>query len=169
MDQQTSIKIVTFSPGSFLFFENEHSYHFYVIQKGQVEIFKTGPNGQKVLLATVGEGTSIGEFAMLDRQPRSATAQCLTEVQVALVSEDAYQKLIDDLPSWAFSVMKTLVERLRMANEIIRRSQSLDTSVRDELQSVEYDDCGTITNSNPFLTSTGDAEDESNAPGKKKY
>ncbi len=137
-DNTDEIIPVVFSPGQILFRENEQSYHFYIIQEGRVEVFKTAPNGTKVVLAVVAEGTSIGEFAMIDRHPRSATAQAIDEVRAVKVSEAAYEKLLNDLPDWAVAVMKALVERLRQTNEIIRKSQVTET-VKREIENVEYD------------------------------
>lgn len=133
------IKPIQFKAGDILFNENDESFHFYIIQKGQVEVYKTSPAGQKVPLAVVHEGTSIGEFAMIDRLPRSATAQAITDVECVEVSETAYQQLLSDLPEWAVSVMKGLVERLRHTNEIVRRFQVSDEVTRRKIDSAEYD------------------------------
>jgi CRP/FNR family cyclic AMP-dependent transcriptional regulator len=139
MNAADKIRPVQFPPGHVLFRENEQSFHFYIIQEGQVEIFKNNTDGSKVPLAVVTHGASIGEFAMIDRLPRSATAIALTNVEAVEVSEDAYRQLLADLPDWAVSVMKALVERLRHTNEIIRRAHSVDKSVKREIESVEYD------------------------------
>lgn len=148
----TDIEEVIFQPGEFLFHENEQSFHFFIIQEGQVEVFKTSQEGEKLPLAVVRESTSIGEFAMIDRLPRSATAQALTVVRAAKISDGAYQELLRELPDWAISVMKALVERLRHTNEIIRRSHIVDKTLRQEIQAVEYDpDANTITDENPLL------------------
>lgn len=141
------IRQIVFKPGDILFRENDNSFQFYILQDGIVEIYKTSPDGQKIILAEAGEGTSIGEFAMIDRRPRSATAQAKTEVTAIEVSEDGYQKLLSELPEWAVAVMRGLVERLRNANEIIRRSQEgLDQKTKQEIASAEYDpDSSTVT------------------------
>ncbi|MEK7354996.1 MAG: cyclic nucleotide-binding domain-containing protein [Bdellovibrionota bacterium] len=156
------IEQVAFEPGETLFHENEQSFHFFIIQDGQVEVFKTGTGGVKIPLAVVGEGTSIGEFAMIDRLPRSATARALTKVVAAKVSDAAYQELIQDLPDWAVSVMRALVDRLRQTNEIIRRSGIISQDVKKEIDAVEFDpEAGTEVDTNPMLGSDdGDPGDE---------
>lgn len=155
------IDVVTFKPGEILFNENEHSFHFYIIQEGRVEVYKRGRTGNKVPIAVVGEGTSIGEFAMIDRLPRSATAQAITEVRAAKVSDVAYQQLLHELPEWAVAVMKALVERLRQTNEIVRSSNIIDPELRHEIESIEYDpDASTIREENPLLRADDDPEFE---------
>lgn len=126
------IEIVTFDAGEVLFEENETSYHFFIIQSGQVEVYKNGPTGTgEVVLATLGPGSSLGEFAMLDRQPRSASARALTDVTTARVSPEAYDQLLNELPDWAVSVMRALVERLRFTNDIVRTAQKSKTGLLD--------------------------------------
>ena len=151
-DHSLEIRDILFEPGEILFEENEHSFHFFVIQQGQVEVYKTGPDGQKIPLAVVGEGTSIGEFAMIDRNPRSATAKALTMVVAAKVSDQDYKQLLNELPDWAVAVMRALVERLRQTNEIIRRAGIVDKRLVREIEAVEFDpDASTIMDETPDL------------------
>lgn len=137
------IETMFFDEGDILFEENETSFHFFIIQEGEVEVFKSGPNGA-VVLAKLGPGNSLGEFAMLDRKPRSASARALTAVTVAQVSPEAYDRLLEDLPDWAVSVMRALVERLRFTNDIVRTLQKSDSGIlnvadRQALDSAEFD------------------------------
>jgi CRP/FNR family transcriptional regulator, cyclic AMP receptor protein len=115
-NEADGIETVEFAPGDYLFHEGEAGFHFYIIQSGEVEVFKNKPPSGKIPLAVVGGGTSLGEFAMIDKQPRSATARALTDVTAAKISEAAYDELLKDLPDWAFSVLTALVQRLRFTN-----------------------------------------------------
>lgn len=118
------IEKVEFRAGDILFQEDEISFHFFIIQEGEVEVFKRGPAGEELQLAKVTPGNSLGEFAMLDRKPRSASARALTDIVAARVSPEAYEELLDELPEWAVSVMRALVERVRHTNDIVRALQS---------------------------------------------
>jgi CRP/FNR family transcriptional regulator, cyclic AMP receptor protein len=139
MAKKEEIRKVVFHPGDVLFRENDNSFQFYIIQEGVVEVFKDDGQGGIIMLAEAGEGNSIGEFAMIDRLPRSATARAKTYVKTIEVTETGYQRLLDELPEWAVSVMRGLVERLRHANEIIRRTHSGDPQTDQEISSAEYD------------------------------
>jgi CRP-like cAMP-binding protein len=102
------------------------------------------------VLAKVGPGSSIGEFAMLDRKPRSASARALSPVTAARVSPEAYDQLLNELPDWAVSVMRALVERLRFTNDIVRTLQRSKTGVlgaedRQALISAEFDSESRVT------------------------
>lgn len=157
MSNEQQIKKVSFAPGDILFRENETTYHFYIIQDGIVEVFKTGADGSRILLAEVGEGTSIGEFALIDKRPRSATAQAKTKVNVVAISAEGYEKLLNELPEWAVSVMRGLVERLRNANEIIRSAKTADAKTTHAIDSAEYNsDSSTVTDTSSIVDDTPD-------------
>lgn len=154
------IELVYFESGEILFHENEESYHFFVIQEGSVEIYKDGDDGIRLPLTIISEGTALGEFAMINRAPRSATARAITPVRAARISEQAYQKLLEELPEWAMSVIKALIERLHKTNEIIRKGRIVSPELKREIEATEFDpDAGTITDSAPFLTSTGEDDE----------
>ena len=115
-----SLEKVEFKPGDFLFYENEKSYFFYILQEGSVEVFKTDSKMKNIPLAVIGEGQAVGEFALVAQQTRSASARAITKVVAIKVSEEAYRALLNELPSWAMAVVEGLVERLRQANEVIK-------------------------------------------------
>lgn len=143
--QSHDIQQVSFKAGEILFHEDELSFHFFIIQEGEVEIFKQSEAGE-LQLARVGPGTSLGEFAMLDRKPRSASARALTDIVAARVSEDAYNHLLSELPDWAVAVMRALVERVRHTNDIVRALQrsenktSIGRVASQALESAEFSD-----------------------------
>lgn len=133
------IEQVSFKAGDILFKEGDATYHFYVIQEGEIEIYKTTADGKNVQLGTVGSGSSLGEFAMLDHMPRSATARALTDVSAAKVSEEAYQQLIEELPEWAVAVMRGMIDRIRATNDIIRKNGIGSAAVKRQIAAVEFD------------------------------
>ncbi len=160
MSAVDDVEIVNFAAGDYIFHENETSYHFFILQEGQAEVFKTGAAGGKIPLAIVGPGTSLGEFAMIDRQPRSATARALTEVRAAKISEAAYNQLLQELPDWAISVMRALVERLRHTNELIRKNSIVDESVLAQIEAMQLDSASTLTDADLRGGDDSDLEDE---------
>lgn len=139
MTEDSRIEEAIFKAGDILFNEGDTTYHFFVLQEGDVEIYKKMPDGKKLSLGTVSAGSSLGEFAMLDHLPRSATARAVTNVTAAKVSEEAYKQLIDELPSWAVAVMRGMIARLRATNDIIRRNGIVSEAVKQQIAAVEFD------------------------------
>lgn len=110
----------SFKPGDYIFFEGDIDFHFYIVESGEVLIFTKTKDGRRVELANVTEGDSFGEFALLDRAPRSASAQALTETVLIKVSSKGYEQLLSELPIWASSMMRSFVHRMKRNTELLK-------------------------------------------------
>ena len=121
-DSQKSeaIQKIKVQKGEFIFFEGDIDFDFYIVEKGQVEIFVKSKQGKKVPLQLIEEGESFGEFALLDRQARSASAQAVTDCHIIRVSEAGYLQLLGELPIWASSMLMSFSKRLRNMNERLK-------------------------------------------------
>lgn len=122
MDGSAEILKEVYNAGDFIFFEGDIDYHFYIIESGSIQIFSKSKSGQRIDIARVDEGESFGEFAMLDKQPRSASAQAITDCTLIKVSQVGYEQLISELPVWASSMLKSFTKRLRDMNETLKTS-----------------------------------------------
>lgn len=116
----SEVKKESYKPGEFIFFEGDLDFHFYIIESGQVQIFTKNVKGERVDIGIIDEGESFGEFALLDRQPRSASAQALTECQLVKVSDKGYEQLLGELPVWASSMLKSFSRRMKQANLVLQ-------------------------------------------------
>lgn len=123
----SSIVKVSYQKGDFIFFEGDLESHFYIVESGEVEIFFKNKSGQRVNILKVGPGESFGEFALLDKKPRSASAQALTPLTLVKVSEEGYEQLLSELPLWASSMLTSFMYRLKNMNKLMKDSdQFLD-------------------------------------------
>jgi CRP/FNR family transcriptional regulator len=115
-----------FKRGSLMFIEGESSAEMFIIRSGKIRIFKQEGEGA-VELAVLGHGSVIGELALLDHQPRSATAQVLEDTLVTVIDEDLFTRTIEKIPSWLASLIQLVVKRLRdtmkrTSDDIINKS-----------------------------------------------
>ena len=122
MAQKNDILKETFNEGDYIFFEGDIESHFYIIETGDVQIFTKNKAGKRLDILKVTAGESFGEFALLDKKPRSASAQALTEVHLIKVSESGYEELLLELPMWASSMMKSFTTRLKNMTQILKDS-----------------------------------------------
>lgn len=122
MEENSEVVKETYGPGEFIFFEGDIDFHFYIVETGKVSIFTKSKTGQRIDIASVEEGESFGEFALLDKQPRSASAQAVTECRLVKVSEKGYEQLMSELPIWASSMMKSFSQRLKSMNDRLKES-----------------------------------------------
>jgi hypothetical protein len=82
----------TFNAGDYLFYEGEEGDYMYLVLDGQIRIEVGGRE-----VAVIGAGKSTGEFAILDRRPRSASARALADTRtLAIHSADMGQILADN-------------------------------------------------------------------------
>lgn len=81
---------------------------FFVIVHGTVEVFRDGR-----LIDTLGPGDFLGEIALIDHRPRTATAVCKTDCTLLVLAHREFHTLLEDSPGIATAVMRSLAERLR--------------------------------------------------------
>ena len=127
---------VKLNPGELLFKEGDKSFFFYIIQQGNVEIYLHDGTGKKITLAVAEPGQAVGEFAMITKRPRSASAVALTPVELVKISEEGYQQLLKELPEWAFSMIQTLVDRLSQADQTIRKHSLENAQLKKTLEAI---------------------------------
>jgi NADH dehydrogenase len=108
--------------GSYIFKQEDIGDSFYVIEKGSVEIVREDSEQEaEYRLATLTEGDSFGEIALLKKIPRSASVRCLTAVDVISMSRSDFNALSstfrqfrDDLHSHVERIMKR--NRMKIAS-----------------------------------------------------
>lgn len=101
-----------------LFNEGDLPDNMYIVRKGQFSIFNS-KNGVENQLAVVGAGELIGELALFDKKHRSASAKALCESSVVILPYAQLERQMDGLPDWVKITMRTLSEKLRVANQKI--------------------------------------------------
>lgn len=111
--------IRTLKPGEVLFNEGEFADSLFIIQKGQIRLYK--PKGKGfVELAVLRTGEVIGEMAYFDEdgsgRKRSCSASAVTPVDVIEISFAAFGKTMQSLNPWFKTIINTLVTRLRKTN-----------------------------------------------------
>ncbi len=136
MQAAEHLEHIKLKPGDFLFKEGEKSYFFYIIQHGNVEIFTHDSSGKKIILSISEPGEAVGEFAMITKRPRSASAVAVTPVELVKISEEGYYHLLKELPDWAFSMIKTLVDRLSRADQTIREHSMENSQLKKSLETI---------------------------------
>lgn len=121
----------TIKAGEILFNEGDHSDSLFIIQKGQVRLYK--PKGKGYIeLAVLRTGEVIGEMAYFDEdgtgRRRSCSAAALTSVDVIEISFTAFGKTMQSLNPWFKTIINTLVTRLKKTNSRVKELEDNQTS-----------------------------------------
>jgi CRP/FNR family transcriptional regulator, cyclic AMP receptor protein len=108
-----------FRAGDVLFREGERGEEMYVIQSGVVQVFKRVGDVERPL-ATLGRGEFVGEMAILNDKPRTATAVVLEDARCLLIDGVTLEQMISNSSEIALRLVKKLARRLDAADEMIQ-------------------------------------------------
>lgn len=103
---------VTAEAGAVLMEQGDVGQEAFVVCKGQAGVYV---NGTRV--ATIGAGSAVGEMALLDRRPRSATVKALTDLELLSFKSSEFQELLESMPKAATRVIAQLNNKLREQNQ----------------------------------------------------
>jgi CRP/FNR family cyclic AMP-dependent transcriptional regulator len=104
-----------------IFQENDKSSELYLIQDGLVEITLSVPEpGAERSIITLGQGQILGEMALLDEGPRSASARCIADGTRLWVANRAdFISLCEKDTSIGFTVMRNIAADLSFKLRLI--------------------------------------------------
>jgi CRP-like cAMP-binding protein len=86
-----------------------------LLEKGRVEL-SIMVHGAQAILEILGEGEFLGEMALLDGGPRSATARTLETCVVKVIPADQFHAHIASLDSMTRAILIKLSQRVRAGN-----------------------------------------------------
>ena len=99
--------------GGVIFREGEKADELFVIKSGYVRI----QVGNRTM-ADLATDNIFGEMALIDSEPRSATAVAITDAELVPISEKQFLFLVSQTPYFALKVMRVLAQRLRGMNKL---------------------------------------------------
>lgn len=123
--------IIEYKKGDVLFREGEVSKDLYIIQNGIVKIYKE-VDGKRLPIALVHAGQFVGELSFFDGKPRSASAEAATELKVIKLDQAKLEKEIRRLPSWLLVLIRSIADRMREADELVKRNKIVDAKMSGE-------------------------------------
>lgn len=109
-----------FKAGTYIFHEGDIESHFYIIESGEVHIVTRDGAGQSIIVAKLFSGDSFGEFALIDKTPRTASALAKTDIAVLRISEEGYKTMLSELPIWASCMLKSFSTRILTMNGTLK-------------------------------------------------
>lgn len=107
-----------FEKGQVIFSEGDEGRHLYILQEGEVLITKKIRSQEKPL-ATFKAGDFFGEMAILNKQPRSATAVAHAPCKCLMFDEKTVEAMLVNHSQVAVRFIRKLSDRLRQASAMI--------------------------------------------------
>jgi len=116
----------TVEKGRVIFEEGQPGRTAYRVLSGKVQIYVNRPNG-RVVLGEIEAGDIFGEMAILQDRPRSASACTIETVELEVLTDYDFNEMILTQPARLLPYLASFFERLRHANELLRRNGIVST------------------------------------------
>ena len=105
---------MTYPAGSIVFREGDAGTHVYVVQSGVIEIVT-----HDKVVDVCGPNDAIGFMSMIDGGVLTATARVREAAELSIIDERKFRFMIDEVPNFAYYIMKAMAHRIRGMREII--------------------------------------------------
>jgi len=127
---RSNARRISLMAGEILFNKGDVGDGCYWVDRGILKVTVMSSEGEERILALLGPGAIVGELAMLDGQPRSATIQALRPSELSFISRTGFQSLLRTDGEVVLQLLDTLVHRLRRADEEAAAASFLPVRVR---------------------------------------
>jgi CRP/FNR family transcriptional regulator, cyclic AMP receptor protein len=118
-----------FTPGTVLFEEGQPGDYMYVVQSGEVEIRRMVGETERVL-ATLRAGEFLGEMAILNGKPRTATATVIETTRCLVIEAKTLESMVARNAEIALRLIKKLAKRLDSADTLVEILMHRDPKAR---------------------------------------
>lgn len=112
--------------------EGDKGDALYILKSGKINILKRNNAGIDSVIVTLGKGAVIGDMAVIDEQPRSASVATVQDSSFLIVTKDDFRNLLGAVPEISFQILKITSERLRKTNMHLKELEA-STSQMEEV------------------------------------
>ncbi|KRE58322.1 cyclic nucleotide-binding domain-containing protein [Paenibacillus sp. Soil750] len=109
--------------GDMLFEQGDPGDSMYLIESGRVELFSQKQDGTRQSLASLQDGDTLGEMALLTNEPRSATAIIASESVLYYIDRETFDRLVIEQPQISSYFIRLLSQRLVSTNGRLQASK----------------------------------------------
>lgn len=118
----TYIELLELDAGELLFEEGDKGDYVCFIISGSLEVMKmTTWQNLTTVIATLYEGSCIGEMALVDHAPRSATIRAYEKTKLAILTQKAFDVMVTSEPELGVNILKgvaqTISDNLRITTD----------------------------------------------------
>jgi len=111
----------SFPQGAVLFEKDQPGDAMYLIRTGRIRVFLRDPQGNEITFRHFGPGQVVGEFALIDDKPRSASAEAAEPLEVMTLSREHFLALLRERPILGVEMMRSLAERVRYTTNYLEK------------------------------------------------
>lgn len=104
----------SFAGGQHIFHEGDAGDFMYVVVEGEVDLFVHGK-----LVEHLTPGGVLGEMALIDHTPRSASAVAAMDCKLVAIDERRFKFLVQQTPHFSLQLMRVIADRLRRMDNLL--------------------------------------------------
>jgi CRP-like cAMP-binding protein len=116
--------------GEALFRAGDKGDGCYRLQKGLLKVTIISPEGEELILSFISAGDMVGELAVIDGLPRSATAVAVKDSDLSFISRTAFEEATNTQPALYRGLVEVLAARLRETNEALAAASFMNAQAR---------------------------------------
>ena len=115
---QDSFERMVLRAGETVFVEGDVGERAYVVDSGEVRIFRQRPSGEELTLAQLRPGELFGEIALIDDKPRSASAIAVSDTELMTLDREGFQRHLRENPDHGQQLFRLFSSRMRSISEL---------------------------------------------------
>jgi CRP-like cAMP-binding protein len=112
-------RLVNLATGAILFLAGDPGDGCYRVNEGLLKVSIASASGAERILAILGPGSIVGDMAMIDGRPRSASVSALRDCNMSFVSRAAFEAFADKQPEIYKFLVGVLAERVRETDQLV--------------------------------------------------
>lgn len=126
-----------FCDDQILLVQGDSGDYLYVLTRGLVKVIVAAESGAQTTLAIRSRGDLLGEFALLDNKPRTATARAAGQVDALKIGAGAFLAITGQSAAAQATVTRYLLSKMRSTTE--RRAAERIWEAKERLAQVLYE------------------------------
>ncbi|HLF25516.1 MAG TPA: Crp/Fnr family transcriptional regulator [Anaerolineae bacterium] len=107
------LQLREYDKGETIFRQGDPGYDLFIILRGKIRIFRMAPSGHETSITIFGIGDIIGELAVVDGQPRSASARAIGPCGLLQITAERFLARLSTIPELALAVIRVLAAKTR--------------------------------------------------------
>ena len=115
------VNVIDVNPGEYIFKEGDNGDYVCFVEKGSLDVMKKSSAGGTAIIATLTRGRSIGEMAVIDNFPRSATIRARTKATLLTLTRSGFDLILEQEPTIGVKILKGIS---RLLSQNLRRTSS---------------------------------------------
>jgi CRP-like cAMP-binding protein len=115
----TNAKPVKLAADEILFLAGDPGDGCYRLEEGLVKVSMVSPKGAERILAILGPGSIVGDMAMVDGRPRSASVTALRDCKLRFISRAAFEAVATSNPDVYKHLLNLVATRLRATDQVV--------------------------------------------------